>query len=102
MTAAHGARSNVKGGVIAGSVDGVGRPSPKESGQLAGDGGDRHLRPLALADPRGVAAVQADLRADDIPTLATRALAEAHPDYPVPRIVTRVELEAVIRQMLPR
>jgi len=43
----------------------------------------------------------AELRATDIPLIAGRALAEAHPDYPVPRIMTRTECEALIAELLP-
>lgn len=43
----------------------------------------------------------AELQADDIPLIAKRALAEAHPDYPVPRIMTREECEALVRELLP-
>jgi alcohol dehydrogenase class IV len=42
-----------------------------------------------------------ELRASDIPLIAERALAEAHPDYPVPRIMTRQECEALVAQLLP-
>lgn len=43
----------------------------------------------------------AELQASDIPLIAKRALAEAHPDYPVPRIMTRAECEALVRDLLP-
>jgi len=43
----------------------------------------------------------AELRAEDIPLIAERALAEAHPDYPVPRIMTRDECEELVTQLLP-
>jgi alcohol dehydrogenase class IV len=42
----------------------------------------------------------AELRAEDVPMIAERALAEAHPDYPVPRIMTREECETLIRGLL--
>jgi alcohol dehydrogenase class IV len=42
-----------------------------------------------------------ELRAADIPLIAKRALAEAHPDYPVPRIMTLPECEALITKLLP-
>ncbi|MBU0552506.1 iron-containing alcohol dehydrogenase [Myxococcota bacterium] len=41
------------------------------------------------------------LREEDIPLIVKRALREAHPDYPVPRIMTRAECEAVVRKLLP-
>jgi len=43
----------------------------------------------------------AELQESDIPLIAKRALAEAHPDYPVPRIMTRAECEALVRDLLP-
>jgi len=43
----------------------------------------------------------AELRAEDIPLIAERALAEAHPDYPVPRIMTRDECEDLVTKLLP-
>ncbi len=43
----------------------------------------------------------AELQESDIPLIAKRALAEAHPDYPVPRIITRAECEALVRELLP-
>ena len=42
----------------------------------------------------------AELRAEDIPLIVDRALAEAHPDYPVPRLMTRDECETLVRQLL--
>jgi alcohol dehydrogenase len=41
------------------------------------------------------------LREADVPLIARRALAEAHPQYPVPRIMTRAECETLVRQLLP-
>ncbi len=35
------------------------------------------------------------------PLIAKRALDEAHPDYPVPRIMTRSECEDLVRTLLP-
>ena len=43
----------------------------------------------------------AELQIDDIPMIAARALAEAHPDYPVPRIMTPVECEELVTSLLP-
>ncbi len=43
-----------------------------------------------------------ELREQDIPLLARRALDEAHPSYPVPTIMTRQECEALLRRLLPR
>jgi alcohol dehydrogenase len=42
-----------------------------------------------------------ELQAADIPLIAKRALAEAHPDYPVPTIMTRQECEALVTKLLP-
>ena len=49
----------------------------------------------------GIPTSIAELQAADIPMIAERALAEAHPDYPVPRIMTREECEALIAELLP-
>jgi len=43
-----------------------------------------------------------ELKEKDIPLIAKRALDEAHPDYPVPRIMTLAECEELIRKMLPK
>ena len=42
-----------------------------------------------------------DLKEKDIPLIAQRALKEAHPDYPVPTIMTLEECEALIKKLLP-
>jgi len=42
-----------------------------------------------------------ELRATDIPMIAECALAEAHPDYPVPTIMTKKDCEALITKLLP-
>lgn len=42
----------------------------------------------------------AELKESDIPLIVDRALAEAHPDYPVPRIMTRGECDRLVRQLL--
>jgi alcohol dehydrogenase class IV len=49
----------------------------------------------------GIPTTIAELLEKDIPLITTRALAEAHPDYPVPRIMTRGECETLVRQLLP-
>jgi len=41
-----------------------------------------------------------ELQEEDIPLIAKRALDEAHPDYPVPRIMTLAECEDLIGQLL--
>jgi alcohol dehydrogenase class IV len=43
-----------------------------------------------------------ELQEKDIPLIAERALKEANPDYPVPRIMNRRECEALVRKLLPR
>jgi len=43
-----------------------------------------------------------ELKRKDIPLIAKRALNEAHPDYPVPRIMTLEECEDLIRKLLPK
>jgi alcohol dehydrogenase class IV len=42
-----------------------------------------------------------ELQEKDIPLIAKRALDEAHPDYPVPTIMTLKECEALIQKLLP-
>ncbi|MFZ5569338.1 MAG: iron-containing alcohol dehydrogenase [Thermodesulfobacteriota bacterium] len=42
-----------------------------------------------------------ELQEEDIPLIAERALDEAHPDYPVPTIMTREECEDLIHKLLP-
>ena len=46
--------------------------------------------------PTGIA----QLQASDIPNLAKRALAEAHPQYPVPRLMKHSECEAILQKLL--
>ncbi|MBF0101329.1 MAG: iron-containing alcohol dehydrogenase [Desulfobacterales bacterium] len=41
-----------------------------------------------------------ELQENDIPLIAKRALYEAHPHYPVPRIMTQKECEELIRKLL--
>lgn len=43
-----------------------------------------------------------ELKEADVSMIARRALDEAHPDYPVPRIMTLPECEALVRQLLPK
>lgn len=43
-----------------------------------------------------------ELMEKDIPLIAKRALSEAHPDYPVPRMLKKSECEDLIRRLLPR
>jgi alcohol dehydrogenase class IV len=46
--------------------------------------------------PTGIA----QLQASDIPNLTKRALAEAHPQYPVPRLMKQSQCEAILRKLL--
>ncbi len=41
-----------------------------------------------------------ELKEKDIPLIAKRALDEAHPDYPVPTIMTQEECEALLQKLL--
>jgi alcohol dehydrogenase class IV len=43
-----------------------------------------------------------ELQEKDIPLIAKRALDEAHPDYPVPRIMTLEECETLIKKLLKK
>jgi len=43
----------------------------------------------------------AELRRSDIPLIVERTLTEAHPDYPVPRIMTRGECQQLVTELLP-
>lgn len=43
-----------------------------------------------------------DLKAEDIPFLAKRAVKEANPDYPVPTIMTQNECEEILRKLVNR
>ncbi|MCA9520405.1 MAG: iron-containing alcohol dehydrogenase [Myxococcales bacterium] len=49
----------------------------------------------------GIPTTIKELRAKDIPLITRRALEEAHPAYPVPRIITEAECEALVSQLLP-
>jgi alcohol dehydrogenase class IV len=42
-----------------------------------------------------------ELKKSDIPLIAERALKEAHPLYPVPKFMTRLACEALVRKLLP-
>ncbi len=48
----------------------------------------------------GIPTTIKELRAEDIPLIVDRALREAHPDYPVPRIMTHDECETLVRGLL--
>jgi len=49
----------------------------------------------------GIPTTIAELQASDIPMIAERALAEAHPDYPVPRFMNRQECTDLLTALLP-
>ncbi|MFT5432200.1 MAG: alcohol dehydrogenase [Myxococcota bacterium] len=55
----------------------------------------------ALNAKMGIPTTIAELQEKDIPLITKRALAEAHPDYPVPLIMTRDECDTLVRQLLP-
>ena len=42
-----------------------------------------------------------ELKKSDIPLIAERALKEAHPLYPVPKFMTRMACEDLLRKLLP-
>ena len=54
----------------------------------------------ALNQQLGVPPVIASLRRVDIPQITTSALKEAHPAYPVPRLMRRSDCEALLTQLL--
>lgn len=58
-------------------------------------------RIVQLERRMGIPASVAQLREEDIPELARRALKEANPTYPVPVIWDRKTMESVIRRLLP-
>lgn len=58
-------------------------------------------RIYALLDELAIPPFIADLKAEDIPLIAKQALAEAHPDYPVPCFMTQQEMENLLRSLLP-
>jgi alcohol dehydrogenase class IV len=41
-----------------------------------------------------------ELKCGDIPLIARRALKEAHPEYPVPTLMTQAECEALLTRLL--
>lgn len=78
---------------IAGGIGEVGEPEAA----LA----DRFIERVEQMNQRmGIPTTIAELRAEDIPLIVDRALAEAHPDYPVPRIMTRDECDTLVRRLL--
>ncbi|HNS97141.1 MAG TPA: iron-containing alcohol dehydrogenase [Polyangiaceae bacterium] len=63
---------------------------------------DRFIERIKQMNERmGIPTTIAELQAHDIPLIVRRTLAEAHPDYPVPRIMTYSECEKLVRQLLP-
>jgi alcohol dehydrogenase class IV len=55
----------------------------------------------ALNDRLGIPRRLDSLRAEDIPALARAACREADLNYPVPRVMSRQDCEALLRQVLP-
>ena len=56
---------------------------------------------VALNQQLGVPPLIAPLRSIDIPRISADALREAHPSYPVPRLMGRSDCEALLTQLLP-
>jgi len=78
-------------------VGGIGRPGEAED-ELS----MRFIEHVEGMNQRmGIPTSIKELRAGDIPIIAEAALAEAHPDYPVPTIMTRRECEELITKLLP-
>jgi alcohol dehydrogenase len=48
----------------------------------------------------GIPATVKELREQDVGEITRRALSEAHPEYPVPRLMDHAELEGVVRSLL--
>ena len=42
------------------------------------------------------------IKAEDIPLIAERALAEGNPLYPVPKIMDKADCEALIKELMPK
>ncbi|MEN8161982.1 MAG: iron-containing alcohol dehydrogenase, partial [Myxococcota bacterium] len=75
---------------------------------VAGEGGserekaERFIAAVrALSEEVGIPPTLESLRAEDVPALARQALAEAHMNYPVPRIMDQAECEGLIGRILP-
>ena len=47
----------------------------------------------------GIPAAVASLHSDDIPAISRRILQEAHPSYPVPRLLNHADCEALLRRL---
>lgn len=78
-------------------VGGIGRPGESED-ELS----MRFIEHVEGMNQRmGIPTSIKELRAQDIPVIAEAALNEAHPDYPVPTIMTRRECEELITKLLP-
>lgn len=91
----YGAAAHAKLAKLA-IAGGLGQAS-EPSGALA----TRFIEHVAHMNQRmGIPTSIRELDAKDIPLIAKRALAEAHPDYPVPRIMTLPECEALVRELL--
>ena len=55
----------------------------------------------ALNRQLGIPATVASLRSSDIPAISRGVLQEAHPGYPVPRLLDQASCEALLRRLLP-
>lgn len=47
----------------------------------------------------GIPTTVASLRSDDIPAISRSVLLEAHPSYPVPRLMDQEDCEALLRRL---
>jgi alcohol dehydrogenase class IV len=78
-------------------VGGIGKDSDSQE-ELA----DKFINKIKKMNKNmGIPTFIKELKKEDIPLLAKRALYEAHPEYPVPRIMTDQECEDLIRKLLP-
>jgi len=79
---------------VAGGIGQVGEPEPVLAARFID-----HVEQMNTR--MNIPTTIAELRAEDIPLIVERTLAEAHPDYPVPRFMTRSECDTLVRQLLP-
>ena len=72
-----------------------------EEGVAPCDGAARFIEAVtALNAATGIPDTIPELREEDIPALATHAAREAHPLYPVPKLMTARELEDIYREVI--
>ena len=75
--------------------------------QIGGDKNTQAAKALAfiqaieqLNQQMGIPTVLNDLKAEDIPALARKALKEAHPEYPVPKFMDLNSCQEILRSLL--